>query len=408
MAITSKQQGFALIIVLSLSVVLITVLSEIMFQTEIESRASVGERNRINAESAAISGAQFANMLFVIDASIPAQFKGQVETMLGGKQIFQMLDDVPIGSEALDSIKDLSKVNLNSLLDGGLLEGIRAIPGNFVLKTTDENAKLNINLAIRQDMAGWLFQALKKLFSTPREKQFLEEKGYKPERLAANLIDYVDPGDRDTLEPGADENLQYEQAKLPHKAKNGPLQSMEELRRVPGFNDDEIYNLFTPYLTVWPTNPTSAYSLNVNSVPTEAMAAFLSPENGEISQENFDKYEDGRAKKQAEDIKDVNEACTIATGTNKCPDFLANMAVTKSTIFKVEIEGVSAGISRTLTYVFDRGVKLNSSGGGTKPTPSANPPAGSTGSTGGTGPKDGTNGGGGSAPQFKVLYKQFR
>lgn len=391
MEIKKKDRGFALIIVLSLSVVLITILSEIMFQTEIESRASVGERNRLNAESSAITGSQFANMLFVLDANIPSQFKGEVEKMLGGKQIFQLLDDVPIGGGALENLKDLGKLNLNAMLDGALLDGLKAVPGYFVLKTTDESAKLNLNLAIRQDMAGWLLQALKKVFSQTHERRFLEEKGYKPERLAANIVDYIDAGDKDALEPGTDENIQYEQAKFTHKPKNGAMQSLEELRRVPGFNDDEIFNVFSPYFTVWPTNPTSPQSLNINTAATELMAALLAPDNGEVPQESFDKYEDEKIKNPATDIKDISGICQTATGSNKCPDFLSNMAVTESNIFKVEIEGVADNLSRTLTYVFDRGLKGKGSSAGSPSQPGTKP--------GSISP---------ATPQFKVLYKQFR
>jgi type II secretory pathway component PulK len=383
MALTRKQKGFALIIVLSLSVVLISIIAEILFQTEIESRASIGERNRVNAEASALTGAQFAKLLFILDNNIPSEFRPQVEAALGGKQVFQMLDDIPIGGEALTSLPNLGKLNLNAMLDSALLEGIQAIPGYFVIKTTDENAKLNLNLATRQDMEGWLFQALKKLFSGQRERVFLEEKGLKPDRLAAQIVDYVDPGDRDYAEPGTDENVPYEQAKFTHKPKNAPLESMEEIRRIPGMNDEEVYQLFSPYFTVWPKNPTNASSLNINSAAPELMAALLSNEGGEVSDEKFDQYEDSKAKKSAEDIKDVSEVCQVATGNSKCPDFLANMAVTKSSTFKVEIQGVSNDISRDLVFVFDRGVKL--SGDAAKPGSKTAP----------------------SAPQFKVLYQRF-
>jgi type II secretory pathway component PulK len=383
MAITRRQKGFALIIVLSLSVVLISIVAEIIFQTEIESRASIGERNRVNAEASAITGAQFTRLLFILDNGIPAEFRPQVEQALGGKQIFQMLDDVPIGGEALATLPDLGKINLNAMLDGALLDGLKAVPGYFVLKTTDENAKLNLNLAIRQDMAGWLYQALKKLFSGQRERTFLEEKGIKPERLAAQIVDYVDPGDRDHAEPGTDEALPYEQAKFTHKPKNAPLESMEEIRRIPGMNDDEVYDLFSPYLTVWPKNPTSAASLNINSAPPELMAALLANESGEVVEEKFDNYEDNRAKKSAEDIKDVSETCQVVTGNTKCPDFISNMAVTKSSTFKVEIQGVSNGIERTLVYVFDRGIKLGTESAKKTPTAAA------------------------ESPKFKVLYEHF-
>jgi hypothetical protein len=127
-----------------------------------------------------------------------------------------------------------------------------------------------------------------------------------------------------------------------------------------------------------------------------------------VTQENFDRYEDEKAKKPAADIKDVNSACQVATGSNKCPDFLTNMAVTDSTIFKVEIEGASDNLSRTLTYVFDRGIKLGAKSG----TGSAGGTTGGTsgGPSGAAGPggKSGAPSDSGSAPQFKVLFKQFR
>jgi type II secretory pathway component PulK len=395
MAMKKREGGFALIIVISLAVVIITIIAEIIFQTEIESRSALGERRKLDAEVSALSGAQFAKMLFVVDNAIPAAARTQVEQMLGGKPIFQLLDGFPIGAESFAQLQDFSKVNLSAALDTGLIEGLKNVPGSFTLKSTDESGKLNLNLAWRQDMARALYNALIQVFSTPEERKFLEEKGYQPERLAANIIDYVDLKDSDTIDNASDEGTQYEAAKFTHKQKNGPFESLEELRRVPGFHDDEIFKVFSPYFTVWPATPTSPLTFNVNSAAPELMAALLSPKGQEPNQDALDRFEDTREKKQAASNPDIHEACAIVTGNGKCPDFLQLIATTQSNIFKIEIEGRAGEVTRTLTYVFDRGIKPPGKDDGKGSPQTA------------AGGKDGAGATPPTGPKLKTLYMRF-
>ena len=64
------EKGLALIFVLSLTGVIIALLGEILFQSQITIQTSVGEADRLKAEASALTGAQFAKLVVGMDAQL--------------------------------------------------------------------------------------------------------------------------------------------------------------------------------------------------------------------------------------------------------------------------------------------------------------------------------------------------
>lgn len=372
------ERGFALIFVLALVAVIVAVLSEIIFESGIVAQSIAADRDRVNAEMAALTGAEFATLLVTIEAGIDAEVtkltgagapggmgemirqevdkrKAEMKAALGGKELFQMLDGLPIGNDGLDAIGDLAKINVNALLDEQLVNAVKSIPGQFVLTTTVENSKLNLNLLNGENRAA-MEDALERLFSGEREGKWLEEKGWTPQRLMTNLSDYVDKQNTDRMD-NSEESVQYEKLKFTHGPKNGPFESMDEIRRVPGFHDDEIYSVFSKYFTVWPMKGEEK-STDINQAPVELLSALLTPQGQERQDAGLDQLEDMRSEakgfSQQQQVSEFLDRNFRVNTDEKSRRIASRVLGFKSTTYRVEIEGRAGGSRRTLLLVLQK------------------------------------------------------
>jgi general secretion pathway protein K len=141
------------------------------------------------------------------------------------------------------------------------------------LEIEDVAAKLNLNAAVVFDEAGAVdaksTELLKSLFekvvaeiTLPNEKSL-----YDPVELAANLIDYLD---EDTVnQRGEPEDDAYQKRDPPARPANQALLSVDELRRVEGF-DKRIVDALRPYVTVYPY--AGGGGINPNTAPPHVLS----------------------------------------------------------------------------------------------------------------------------------------
>jgi len=87
-----------------------------------------------------------------------------------------------------------------------------------------------------------------------------------PEPLLDALIDWIDRND--TVSPRGAESPWYQGQQPPGAAKNGPLDTVDELRLVAGFTPELVAKL-TPYVTV-----SGGERLNLNTASAEVLAAW--------------------------------------------------------------------------------------------------------------------------------------
>jgi len=120
------------------------------------------------------------------------------------------------------------------------------------------------------------------LMRCPAEADFLESKRLDATELFYLIKDYVDEDKKAESESGFnDESIPYSRMKPPRTIKNAPFESIEELKMIPGW-DEEVHAVFSPYLTVFPfkRDGESDLKLNLNTLPKAVLRCFFP--NGEI------------------------------------------------------------------------------------------------------------------------------
>lgn len=155
----------------------------------------------------------------------------------------------------------------------------------LVLHIEDAAARLDLNAAMTFDEAGaasdnsqeFLKQLLEKVIDEmpirPDEKAL-----YDVDALRDNLLDWVDADD--VRQQGGAEDDVYQQKDPPYRAPNRPLLSVDELRRVDGF-DGRLVDALRPYVTVYPF--AGPGGINPNTAPPHVLALLFSNDGADFT-----------------------------------------------------------------------------------------------------------------------------
>jgi general secretion pathway protein K len=177
-----------------------------------------------------------------------------------------------------------SGVSGNSSQDVWALANGQPLPAgdgaSLRLRIEDSGARLNLNSVFQFTDAGTpnpaaepLLQALIQKaiddMALPPADKALYERNITD--LAENLIDYVDPDDV-RLGGGYEDDV-YQRRNPPQHPANRPLLSVDELRRVEGF-DARLVDALRPYVTVYPFASTTG--INPNTAPPYVLALLFS------------------------------------------------------------------------------------------------------------------------------------
>jgi general secretion pathway protein K len=126
--------------------------------------------------------------------------------------------------------------------------------GRLTAQMHDEAGKFNINRLVTQGGIDPKRVQHLATFFVRLELPKLEAEG-----LVAAMVDWTDPDDVET--PNGAETGVYRQRTPPYAARNGPFDTLEELRRVEGMTD-ALYKKLSPFLTV---NGDAQGKINVNT-----------------------------------------------------------------------------------------------------------------------------------------------
>lgn len=374
--IVPMSRGVALLMAVMMISLMMLFAADSIVTSQVDLRLAATQRDRIRAEFAAKSGFNLATFLLSADlakdltmSSVPALQK----LGMGGLNIrlWELLNQLPpIGGEDVDMLQSFSQMfGLNAVMDESVLEDLKSIEGSFSVKVTDEQQKINVNycasgarepcLAVRAMLTA--------LFSCPAEKMFLSKKRITPIELAARIQDWVDPDSRTETESGfSDESDPYQRRKRPFKSKNGPLDSIDELRMIEGW-DDEVHAVFSPYLTAFPVwkKREDRGKINLNSASRELLQCLFQGAGPErfkklaiLLNERDTEFKDfGGQDRPVEQILAETFGYNKADGSSGNPADPVNKASwfsKTSQTYKITVKATSGDTERVLEAVVER------------------------------------------------------
>ena len=219
-----RENGFALVITLVITALLVAVAVEFMHEVYVETSLS---RSYADAQQASL----------MADSGVYGGMK-LLQTVLAGQEYGSLLDrwaspieiDDEKGSLRVDIIDECGKLNLNSIV----------FPNGTVNQA--------------------FFPMAQRLFSTLKL----------PVELCDAAADWMDTDAE--LRPGGAESSYYGSLPTPYRAKNASLDTYDELRLVKGF-DEKTLKALSPFVTAYRDVSGAPFSrINVNTAPREVLA----------------------------------------------------------------------------------------------------------------------------------------
>jgi general secretion pathway protein K len=210
-----NEKGVALILTLLITAILVTLIVEVNYSTQVDLMIAGNFRNDLQAYYLAKSGVNVAISYLKYDAE-------NTDTDTLDEDWAKPYPPIPVG--------------------GGFVEVV----------TEDENAKININGVVKEDgtVNQQITDALTRLFEMVEVDV----------RILDAIIDWIDPDDE-----GEAESSYYESLDPPYGCKNGPLGILSELLMIKDVTD-EVYGKVSKYLTVH-----SNGMININTVGKEVL-----------------------------------------------------------------------------------------------------------------------------------------
>lgn len=274
------QKGFALIITLIVTALLIAVTSEFIHDVFVETTLRQSYADAQQASLAAASGADVAIKL--------------LHTALAAKGYTSLLDPWAT-PQKLDDER-----------------------GALTVTIQEESGKLDLNSVVYPN--GTLNEAYYDIFQRLLDKLQLSAE------LADKLADWIDTND--TLRPRGAESAYYKDLSTPYEAGNAYLSTYEELRMTAGFDETILTKLF-PYVTIYGDAAGGTVSkINVNTAPAELLAVLDPQMTPDLAARIVDH-------RRTTPFTDTSEVTGIA-GLETVGIALQGKLVVKGTVFRIQ------------------------------------------------------------------------
>lgn len=364
-----RKQGVAMLVALFVTSMAMLFLTEMKVSTSVTNELSLGSHLAIKSEYMAKSGANLAALLISADFAIdflslqPTGAKGNAQTTFPHDSLdetWAMLNGLPIGGETIEMVSSLTdSFDLSKVSDSKVLDQLKLFDGAFVINIEDEGGKLNLNNC-GPSRGTECKKLLESLLSCPAEAEFLADKKIVINDLISMVRDWVDVDrnpDRGASYSSEDEPYaDYGADNLP---KNAYFDSLDELKMIPGW-DDELHEIFSPYLTVYP-KPTQRQkeeiAINVNTAD-RALMGCLFPRGTEACNEKAARHYYQRSENESTPYSSIG-GITGSLSQNFCSsdsNKLKKLYTIRSDVFKVTVVGQVEDQKKTLEVVMKRGL----------------------------------------------------
>jgi type II secretory pathway component PulK len=356
-----NSRGIALLIAIFMTAMLLLFMSDMIVNSTVEVKLAAANRDNVKAEYVAKSGLNLAAFLVATDFAIDiTMYELQGEKYIpsdGPQDIWGILNGFPIGGDTVELVEafregfDLSKVS-----DDKVLSKLQELDGQFSLVISDEMSKININYcAVGQGIK--CSAMLLALMSCPAESEFLESKKVVAKEMIGYIRDWADTDSNAEAASGSSsESDPYADRDPRVFPKNAYFDTIDELKLIPGW-DDEIHEIFSPYLTVYPmptqTAQQSDLYLNVNSTERALLACLLPKsalECAESAAGYFENMSEMPGANSPESVRNILSRffCESRTDTTK-------QYVWRSDVYRINVSATVGDQTRTISAVVKRG-----------------------------------------------------
>jgi type II secretory pathway component PulK len=374
-----RRSGVALLMVVAVLMVMTTLITDVTYASRVRLLVATHERDRAQAYYLARSGVLMYQLVLVADRYVKDQLGDYLGVSLSLWQMIPVIntglmrmifaaegDKSTVTQDEVNTFKTTGQVS-ETIADAALEESAGGVfgdkafldfTGDFSAILTDEDSKIAVNalknLPPNSDYTALLedptYLALMGLFSTQENEDWFYDHDLDRTELIANLADWIDTDSTRMVASGGDENSLYSNLGLEddYMAKNGPFDSLEEIREVSGWSDD-VFDRFKDKLTVWGRG-----KINVCSISDDMLEAVLKASNPTIN--DFTNYiteykadigENGCPTKTADWVtKMEGYGLTISQSIQK-------QMTTSSKTFMVKSTGLVDQSSVTITAVID-------------------------------------------------------
>ena len=280
-AANRRQGGIAVLIVLACLAIVAPFTAAFNYQARVDWQSSINVRDEVTARQIQRGAMNLSLLLFEIQRLVFNQ--RQFRDMMGTMDITQVAPylmsafGTPDGLETLGGFAGVNTQPLQELAISG---------GTFEFRVTAESGKINVNCLANQgaaddpnNPAGRVTETIEALIlPTLYDPLFEEEKAdgqyYTRSDILRAMADYIDDDenafDLVRLRSGSQqETYRYQQLYDPYMARNGRLDSIEELHLVQGIDDDWMA-AFSHELTTY-----GKCKVNLNFASAEQIALVL-------------------------------------------------------------------------------------------------------------------------------------
>lgn len=415
-SLSKKLRGVAILIVLVSLVLMMAIVTELSSKELVYYKLAINERNALQAEALAQSGANFAQVILTVQEPLQGYLTkfAEIGIQLPNYTVWELL---PLDSELLKGIaegfvpdfgfgktstkddentkevaekkrvsadeKKPSDSKKKEVKTFGTYEvpegGYGAFDGHFSTLIEDEEKKISIrrwtkleSFPKRKMVADLIFRVLNKPENAHLFDGTLGNKNITPSQIVGNIYDYLneDEGAVDVAAQAQDwgkilsgnKKSLYDPDMPEIQPRRAPMDSLAELRLIPGIND-AIYQELARYLTIYGESD----KINILTVSDEMLASIFylcakNRDSGVFQQPGFSdelvaswkkKKNDGHFKPSAEGIIAHLEENRVEVDKKEC----TNAVGTEAKTFTVKSTATVGNVTKTLI------MRLRSAGG---------------------------------------------
>lgn len=358
----ASRRGIAMIISLFMIAIMALFMADMQVNALVQSEMAIANRDNLKAEYIAKSGANLATFLLSVDLAVDltmAELGGpNAQVSDGPGDIWAQLNGLPIGGETLEMLGQMQETfELSKVADSRVIDQLKQFEGSFTVNISDESSRININFCgdRNRNQRKVCQTFLKALMSCPAEKSYLDERKVNPDELIANLEDWIDDNQNPSESGGRGSESDPYADRVPKVVpKNAPLDTIDELRAVAGW-DVDLEEIFSPYMTVYPIPykelQKSQFAINFNTASRELLNCLFPKAVTDCAEKSalyIDKRAEGEAATSTQGVQQMLQQTFCAEGE-------ASKSFTyRSDTYRVTVEATSGNQKKRMEFVVAR------------------------------------------------------